>query len=52
MTRNELQKAIIKALAAAPVAALLELEKNLPDPSDRARVARIRATLSDKKITK
>ena len=49
MTINELQKAIIKALSAAPVAALLELEKNLTDPSDRAKVARVRAALSGKK---
>lgn len=45
MTSNELQKAIIKTLVAAPVAALLELEKNLTDPSDRAKAARTRATL-------
>lgn len=45
MTINELHKAIIKALSAAPVAALLELKKNLTDPSDRAKVARVRAAL-------
>lgn len=49
MTTNELQKAIIKVLAAAPVAALLDLEKNLADPSDRAKVARVRAALSGDK---
>lgn len=49
MTQNELQKIIIKALAAAPVAALLGLEKNLTDPSDRAKVARVRAALSGDK---
>lgn len=49
MTQNELQKAIIKALAAAPVAALLELENKLTDPSDRAKVARVRAALSGDK---
>ena len=53
MTKNDLQKRIIQALATAPAAAL---ERLATDPTltddDRATVARIAKSLYNKEVTK